>query len=186
MVLLLGLSTASWAQTPPPVEARRVVREGLVFGFGAGLGSMIADCDECRSTFEAFGLDAHIGWMLAPRLALVLDSWAMAHVEDFLVVYQHIATLGLTWWATPRLWVQGGLGYASAGYHWSGIFAEREDRTAFRPGFLVGIGYELHQTRHFTIDARLRYGTGTYGEHVGDDYVVRGHSIALGVGFSWY
>jgi hypothetical protein len=51
---------------------------------------------------------------------------------------------------------------------------------------MVGIGYELYQRPEFTIDARVRYGTGTYGETVGEDYVVKGHSLALGVGFNWY
>jgi hypothetical protein len=115
------------------VSERIVVRDGLTFGVGLNLGSMVADCDECRNTFEAFGVDGHIGWMLAPRLELSLDVWFMSHVEGFLMVYQNITTVAATWWPTHRLWLKLGLGHAVAGYRWSGIFIDREDRTAQRP-----------------------------------------------------
>jgi hypothetical protein len=51
---------------------------------------------------------------------------------------------------------------------------------------MVGIGYELGLRRDFAIDINFRYGTGFYDEVVGDDYVIKGHSAQLGVGFSWF
>lgn len=161
-------------------------RSGLTFGVGLGIGSLVADCDECRDTMEAGGLNAHVGYMLSPRLAVVIDVWGMAHRESFLTVFQNINTLGVRYWVNPQLWVQGGLGNANAGYEWDGIFVNVEDRTEKAGGVMFGVGYELHVKKGFAIDINFRYGTGFYDEVVGDDYVIEGHSAQLGVGFNWF
>lgn len=168
--------------TPPPHHLRR----GLMVGVGVGGGSMVADCDACDSTFEAGGLDAHIGYMITPRLAIMLDVWGMVHHESFLTVYQEINTVAARWWLMPNLWLQAGLGNANAGYKWSGIFVNVEDRTENTAGVMVGAGYEFYVKPQFAIDVYVRYGTGFYDTTVGNDYVVKAHSAQLGVGFNWF
>lgn len=169
--------------TPPPATT---VRSGLMFGVGVGVGSLVADCDDCRATFEAGGISGHVGWMITPRLALMLDVWGMAHREVFLLVYQNINTLAARYWFTPRFWAAGGIGNANAGYQWDGIFVDREDRTEKTGGVMVGAGYELMIRDNFAIDLEFRYGTGFYDEQVGDDYVIEGHNVSIGAGFNWY
>lgn len=168
--------------TPPETT----VRSGLMFGVGVGVGSLVADCDDCSDTFEAGGIDARIGYMITPRLAIMLDVWGMAHREDFLTVYQNINTIAARWWVTPALWLQGGVGNANAGYEWDGIFVNVEDRTEKTAGVMFGFGYEFHVKPHFAIDVSFRYGTGFYDTTVGNDYVIEGHSAQLGVGFNWF
>jgi hypothetical protein len=158
----------------------------VTFGIGLSVGSLVADCAECNSTFEAGGLHGHVGFMVSPRLALVADAWVMAHTEAFLTVYQNLATIGARAWLTPQLWVQGGLGAATAGYRWRGFFVDREDRTESKPGVTVAVGYELALKPNVVLDLQLRAGTGFYDEDPVDGYVVKGHSVGLGAGFAWY
>lgn len=198
ILALLGALTASAtaqpAQPTPPapvapvgfVEAATPWRSGFMFGVGGGFGSLVADCDDCRDTMEAGGLNGHIGYLLRPRLALIFDVWGMVHRESFLTVYQNINTVGARWWPTRKLWLQLGVGNANAGYRWAGVFANFEDRTEKAPGFMLGVGYELHAKPTFAIDIGFRYGTGSYDTKVGSDYVIEGHSSQLGVGFNWF
>jgi hypothetical protein len=101
-------------------------------------------------------------------------------------VYQNINTLNARFWATPALWVQGGIGNANAGYEWDGIFVDREDRSEAASGVMFGVGYELLVKRHFALDVQFRYGTGFYDSEIGDDYVVKGHNVWIGAGFTWF
>jgi hypothetical protein len=188
----IGAAGPAWAQpaAPPPApyapEPEPTVREGLSFGVGLTVGSLVADCDDCSETFEAGGVQGHAAWMVGPYFAIVGDLWVMVHAEGFLTVYQNLATAGARLWATPRLWLQGGLGVATAGYRWSGLFADYEDRTASSPGIMVGAGFEVMHTRAFALSVELRYGTGFYSQEVGDDYVIEGHSAGAGVTAEWY
>ncbi len=190
---LVANASAQPAEPPPPPPLPLVtappppaVREGLSFGVGLTVGSLIADCDDCSDTFEAAGLQGHAAWMIGPYFAVVGDLWVMLHTEGFLTVYQNIGTLGARLWATPRLWLQGGLGVATAGYRWSGLFADYEDKTASSPGVMVGAGFELMHRPTFALSLEARYGTGFYSQEVGDDYVIEGHSAGVGVTAEWY
>lgn len=190
-----GATQAPPAPYPPPAAAYPApqltasapkVRDGLTFGIGLSVGSLVADCAECNDAFEAAGVNAHIGLMLTPRLAVMGEIWAMAHHEAFLTVYQNLATVAARAWVTPQLWVQGGLGAATAGYRWNGIFVDREDRTESSPGMMAAIGYELTIKPNVVLDLQLRGGTGFYDKDPVDGYVVKGHSVGFGAAFAWY
>jgi len=158
----------------------------LTFGGALGAGSLRADCDDCRSSFEAFGASGHIGLLITPRIAVLLDLWIMAHVEGFLTVYQNINTVAGQFWITPRLYLKAGVGNANAGYHWRGIFVDRQDRTESAPGVTVGAGYEILFSGHAAFDIQFRYGTGFYDTSIADEYVIEAHNVWLGIGLSVY
>jgi hypothetical protein len=172
--------------TPTITATAPYVRQGLTFGIGLGVGSLVADCEECDSSFEAGGLHGHVGVMVSPRLAILGEAWAMAHSNGFLTVYQNLATIAARAWLTPQLWVQGGVGAATAGYRWRGFFVDREDRTESSPGITAAVGYELPIRPNMALDLQLRAGTGFYDKDPVDGYVVKGHSVALGAGLAWY
>jgi len=157
-----------------------------MFGIGLGGGSLRAECEECSSAMEAGGLNAHVGYMVTPQLAILVDVWGMVHKESFLTVFQNINTLAARYWPMPNVWVQAGIGNANAGYYWDGIFVQVEDRTEKAPGVMFGVGYELSVRPKFSIDISFRYGTGLYEEDPVDGYVVKGHSAQFGVGFNWF
>ncbi len=200
LALVCALGTHAFAQTPPPppgpgggaggpgpwtTPAESTLRQGLMFGFGLGPGSLSVDCDDCDAV-RAGGVSGHIGYMLTPNLAILADFWVMVHNEDFLTVYQNINTLAARYWVTPALWVQGGLGNANVGYKWDGIFVNIEDETKSAPGVMFGVGYEFYVKPKFAIDVSLRYGTGFYDDEANLDYEVKAHSAQLNFGFSWY
>jgi hypothetical protein len=89
-------------------------------------------------------------------------------------------------WPTPRLWLQGGVGAAHAGYEWNGIFVMREDRTARSPGVMAALGYEVSVRDNFVFEVQARFGTGFYEDDPVDGYVVKGHSAGVGVALQWY
>ena len=96
VVVAVALSIARSAAAQPAAAAAppAEVREGLSFGVGLTLGSLVADCDDCRSTFEAGGVQGRAAWMIKPYFAVVGDLWVMVHAEGFLTVYQNLATIG--------------------------------------------------------------------------------------------
>ncbi len=172
------------APSPPPAVDPGV-RTGWIFGIGVGVGSLRAECDTCGDAGVAGGLHGHIGYMLRPKLAILLDLWGMGHTEDELTVYQNIGVIAARYWFTPALWAQGGLGSAQAGYKWSGVVTLK-DRTETVFGVMFAGGYEFYRRGHWVIDGQLRYGTGFYSGEEQDSYVVKAHSLSIGAALSWY
>jgi len=172
---------------PPPAPVDQG-RKGLTFGVGMGIGSLRADCpdDGCSETMEAVGFEGHIGWMLAPRFALLVESWVMVHRDGFLTVYQVVNTLQAQYWITAAIWIKGGVGNATAGYKWRGIFVQRENRTEAAPGVMFGVGWELVAKGNRVLDLHLKYGTGFYNTEVAGEYVIEGQSVQVGATINFY
>lgn len=168
-------------------EARApAARTGWFIGGGVNVGSLRAECSTCSDdTYAAGGGEVHVGYMLRPRLGLLVDSWVMAHRQDFLTVHQAIAVVAARYWVHGPLWLQGGLGLASAGYKWDFI-VQQQDRSERKPGFSVAVGYEFYTWRGIVFDAELRFGTGFYSDDIGANAVGKADSVGLGVGATWY
>src|SRR5690606_11851357 len=96
-------------------------RDGFTFGAGLGGGTMTCNDDFCDDFNGAGSIDVHLGGMLGPRLALIADVWWMVHTEDRVTVEQGIITAGVRFWPIDHFWLQGGLGVARAGFHYSGV-----------------------------------------------------------------
>lgn len=180
LALAFALSTASTANGQPAAP-----RDGLSLGVGLTVGSLLADCRDCGDALSG-GVQLHAGWMVRPYLAIVGEEWLMARSDGFVTIYQNLATAGARVWATRRLWLQGGLGLATAGYRSEGFFDQPEELTAHRPGFMIGAGFEAIQRPVFALSLELRYGTGFYSQEIGDEHVVGGHSVGLGATAEWY
>lgn len=180
----LGPAAAASAQPAAQAPAHR---DGMLIGFGIGAGEISCEGDGCNDFREAGGLDFHIGGMLSPKLALMFDLWVMASTEENLTISHTIATGAVRYWVVPRLWLQAGLGGASAAYRYDGVFVNLEDRTESVPGVMVGAGYEVAASRTFAIDVQLRAGTGFYGDENQDGQAdIEAHNLWLGVGFTWF
>jgi hypothetical protein len=86
----------------------------------------------------------------------------------------------------PILWIQGGVGGASAGWRYKGPFGgQLEDRTDNVPAVALAAGLEVIKGKSFSLDVQLRVGTGFYEEETGTEGQT-GRSSSLGVGFTWY
>jgi hypothetical protein len=168
----------------PPPPPRGIIRSGLVFGFGIGLGAIsFTDCDDCE-VLGGLGLEGHIGGMIAPNLALLFDAAVVVHpLDDGRGGTSSLASITymgvLRGWVSRIFWLQGGLGggYMSLGDEY-GTIATSE--MGF--GVLLGAGIELVQSTSFALDLQLRISASRYdyGDGVGVANTV------LQVGLNWY
>lgn len=98
-------------------------RSGLMFGVSIGRGSIDVECDQCDNVdalTEALSYTGHVGYMVTPSLAVVLEHWAVRYNDrgsewfndsaDHLVAQQMNLLQGQLW-IGKRLWIKGGLGY---------------------------------------------------------------------------
>lgn len=186
-LVLIPTAIAEAQPAPPSAYQPRPARQGLMIGFGLGGGEL--SCEDvstsgsgpCDGVTEAGSIDAHLGIMLSPRLAIMGDIWAMGHTEDQLTVSQTITTAAAQLWLTPRLWIKGGIGVAHARFNYDGVIVEVESSSETVPAGMLAVGYELMHRPRFALDVQLKGGTGIYDE--GD---TQAHNAALSVGLNWF
>ncbi|HKE14748.1 MAG TPA: hypothetical protein VKB80_07785 [Kofleriaceae bacterium] len=167
---------------PPPDAARR----GLTLGVGLGLGLMdsdsnLTDCFGCGDDQPlALALDAHLGVMLSPHLALLGEVFWQGQGVDgdtFDWIGQTMLMGAIQFWLTPQLWIKGGLGVASLTLHYEDFDDELDTGVAV----MGAAGFELLSSPWFSIDIQGRLASGSYDGI--DDHVNVG---TVGLGFNWY
>ncbi len=182
-LLLTATASADTIVVGAPLSPSDQHRTGLVLGGsidGGNIGCQTKNGDDCGTWHDAGGLSFHAGAMVGPSLAILGELWGMAHTEDHITASQGLATAALRGWVVPRLWLQGGLGFArsSVSYRSGNLMTSAQSDTV--PAFMLGAGVELLSTPTFGLDLELRGGSGFYE---GD---ARVYNAALGVGASWY
>ena len=168
-LLLVGLGLGcllgalrSGAQDAPPAPSVHA-RDGFLIGFSLGYGATFP-CDTCADGAGEF----HLGAMASPKLA-VLAEVGIVGGDDRSHGGLLLATIGVQYWATERVWLKGGLGIGDA----------LDDETARDSdrgwGAAAAVGYEVARKGRFAFDIQAR------GGFVGDR-----HSFALNLGFNWF
>ena len=178
---------------PPPVPGGFHNRTGrLTWGFGVGIGGMSDSggriaCDNCSYNPASLEIDGHIGGMLSPRLALMVEAQGNAQTLQLNgdgstdTLTQSTLMGAVQFWVTPQFWIKGGLGFAhldvSNDNYYGSIVSPVSD------GFAVmgAAGFELMSARNFAIDLQARLIEGSYDGI--NDHVTSG---TIGVGFDWY
>lgn len=174
-----------YAAPPPHHESAFFDRRGLTVGFGFGFGNMATDsgpigCSDCSYTPLAGAVDFHIGGMLSPRLAVLLEIWGVIRPLDsqgFESLQQTAMMVAAQYWLSPKLWLKGGIGAAVLELTYDdGYDSEPLDDG----GAIMGaLGYEIVAGPRFGIDLQLRLGTGAYeGGEI--------HAINGALGINWY
>ncbi|HEX4452654.1 MAG TPA: outer membrane beta-barrel protein [Kofleriaceae bacterium] len=159
-------------------------RRGVIVGAsidGGDMGCETKSGEDCGGQKAAGGFTGHLGGMLTPRLALMGEVWAMGASQNNVTNTQVMANLAIRGWATRRLWLQGGVGFARSKVSFDagdGVMASDESATV--PAFMAAIGVELIHSHEFGLDLEARTGTGFYE---GDARIYNG---AIGVGASWF
>lgn len=155
-------------------------REGITFGGGIGGGHIACEREggRCEDLNGAVGLDLHVGGMLNPRVALVLDAWGMRHAEDDATFSQGMLTAGVRVWPLRVLWLGAGIGAARTSWQYDAEVVTLEDRSESVPAVMGAIGVEIISTPRLAVDLSLRAGTGFYE----DETKVR--NVSLGIGIS--
>jgi hypothetical protein len=175
---------------PPPPPPHGMYRGGLVYGFSAGVGAVHSS--NCGDACGVAGLlEGHLGGMINPRTALMLEIWGADHPwssggSSFETINSFF-TGAAQYWVNDILWIKGGLGvaelretfsdYYSYGYYTSAV----SDITGF--ALFGAAGVEVLQSYNFALDIQLRIGNGFYSDH-GTSFSVQNY--ALMVGFNWY
>jgi len=161
----------------------------LTFGGSIGVGGMsdngsaITSCDNCDYNPLAFEADAHIGAVVAPRLALMLEVQfngqtihSSAQNGDT-ILGQSAAMFAGQFWVLPILWIKGGIGFAH-------LQADNDFVTQdLGNGLAVmgAVGVELLSARNFALELQGRLMEGTYNS--GNDHLTSG---TIGIGINWY
>jgi hypothetical protein len=152
-------------------------RLGLMFGAALGPGYMAVSCDGCdEDSLGGIGGEAHIGWMLTPRLALLGDFWGTWHFTGEFTMEHIINTFAVQFWLGRIFWIKGGLGLGVVRFHYDD-FLTVESELGF--SVLGAGGVELISAPRFALDVQARLGaTGFDGGSVG--------SFGLFLGLNWY
>jgi hypothetical protein len=160
----------------------------LTFGGSIGLGGMHDSggditCDNCDFQPLAFEIDGHIGGVLSPRFALMLELQAnlqTVHSSFFngdTVLSQTAAMIAGQFWLLPQLWIKGGLGVAGLQQNNDNLSVDFGTGEAL----MGAIGVELLSARRFALELQGRIITASYRSF--DDNVTSG---TIGIGVNWY
>lgn len=161
----------------------------LAVGGSLGLGYMndngsAVTCSGCDAQPVTGEGDFHIGGMLNPRLALLLELQLnvqqIAYDPANDVTLSQLLVMGaVQYWLTPQLWIKGGIGAAhlDVNDNVSGQSFPQADGVAI----MGGIGFEVLSARNFAVDIQGRLSEGSY--HGTDDHITSG---TIGVGVNWY
>ena len=161
----------------------------MVMGAALGLGGMsVADravtCSNCAYNPAAVGVAAHIGGMLSNQLGLMFEAQGNyqtveARADGNILLAQSTALIAAQYWASPRLWLKGGVGFAVL----STVQDSTDAQTDLGAGgaALFAAGYELLATPTFAVDLQGRFLLASY-----DGLQARSQVGTVGVGFSFY
>lgn len=177
-----------YAPPPPPVR-RAPVRHGLTLGFDVGVGSMTAKsgpirCDGCDGDPATGSLGFWIGAMVRPRLAILFHgsiNGRSLDADGVETMWDSTALVAAKYWFTPRLWVKGGLGYASLVVTYDDGFTSTSDQLDQGGAAMLGVGLEAVHSPRFSLDVSLT-GTTSSFKDIDDQIDV----ALLGLGLNWY
>ncbi len=158
---------------------------GLSLGFGGmSVGDQTVMCNNCTTNPAAVAVSGHIGGVLSPQFALMLELQVNTQTVDeqnydTIFLTQSAAMIAAQYWISPRLWLKGGLGFAKLSNTSSNTDAELVIDNG--GAALLGAGYELLSNRNFAIDLQGRFIVGSY-----DGINAKTSSGTVGVGVNWY
>jgi hypothetical protein len=162
---------------PPPPPPSPRYRNGLVVGFGLGLGGISASGCDPGYCGGALSGELHIGGMVTEQLALEGEVWGNGRGIDNSdgAVTHSFWTAAAQFWVVDPLWLKAGLGISHVQTS-SASLGVLTDETNL--GLVLAGGAEVYRAGNFALDIQLRFGRGFYAVPV-DNY-------ALLVGFNWY
>ncbi|HET6610496.1 MAG TPA: hypothetical protein VFG83_00830 [Kofleriaceae bacterium] len=176
--------------TPETTAGGFFVRQGWTAGAGLGFGGLdtdsgVLDCFECDYDPTAVGLNAHLGYMINPRVQLLGEVWAQFQqidVDGYGIGYQSMVLAAIQFWALPQLWLKGGLGVATLGVTYDDGY---DEELAEGAALMLAAGYEVYSAPDFAVDLELRVGAGSYPD-ADNGFGDSAQSVMLSLGFDFY
>jgi hypothetical protein len=149
------------------------------------------DVDGCGDACGAAGVaEGHIGGMISPRAAVMLEIWGADHPwsagGNSFETINTFFTGALQYWVNDIVWIKGGLGVGelreTVNDNYNGYYTDTaNDVTGF--ALFGAAGVEVLQTYNFALDIQARIGSGFYSQ---DNVSFSAQNYALMVGFNWY
>jgi hypothetical protein len=161
----------------------------MTLGGSLGLGGMHdrggdIECGNCNYNPLSGQIEGHIGGMLSHRFALMFEAQGNVQTlsvsrfpEDDLTLVQTAWMAAAQYWATPQLWLKGGIGLAHLSVDDAYYTEPIDNGTAL----LGAIGYEVFSARNMAIEIQGRLLSGFYR---GTDNQVT--ALSVGVGLNLY
>ena len=159
------LAAFAVASVSPAIAAER---GGFFGGVSIGLGG--SGCHPCE-TVAGPTIGGHAGWLTESRVAPVVEFMAHTYVDGSANSSGGVATYaaGVQYWPARPIWLAAQVGVGEDVHRTLG------DRALA----LVGqVGFELRGGQGFGLEIRGRYELLTTDDP--------GHTVSVGVGFSWY
>jgi hypothetical protein len=208
-------STSIAVDPPPPVENGPELgspeTRRFFGGFSLGRGSIEIACPGCDGVApitEGLSYSGHVGWMVLPRVAVLLEHWSISYndrgtewFDDSAehLIAQRMTTIDGQVWIGSRLWLRGGVGvgkhvsdsrYAKPWLYDDGgnlrartgaPIDEPDHAGDWTPAVTGAIGYEWARNQRLALDVQLRAGA---TRRPADEYQV--YDTAIVFGASWF
>ena len=204
LALLAVPAAAQPSQPPPPGDPAQPTGQqqypttgpeafhppGLMFGFDFSVGGMSSDrvgsieCFNCDFQPLSGGFGIYGGFVLNPRLAIKGDLRATAQTLDAngtAYLIQTTLMAALTYWITPRLWIEGGLGVATLSVSIDDGYTAGDETVDNGGAAEFAIGFEVARHQRLGIDIHFRGISGSYDGI--NDQIFAG---MVGVAFTWF
>lgn len=188
--------TTSWSQSatvepePEPEQTKQDLKTEYRKGKGwfvsgdvgvGGVAASFADGSGDRGAQAGF-FHLRFGGMIKQRLGVSVELWSDGYDDEIDFgpderFVQNTVALAVSYWASPRIWVTGGLGSASL-HDYSSPVKVTNDGAAY----MVGMGLEVWRRPKYSLDLTFRLITSSYD--VGSQ--LNRTSAGFGVGATWH
>jgi len=156
----------------------------FVIGFDFGLGVLGGLCQDCDRALGGLAVDVFSGEQITRRIAVLGDLFSVLHLlpsdepDERGPATHTFASAAMRFWATPELWLQGGLG--GAAYR---VDSSQTD-SHYGPAVTLSVGGEMDHHPDKTVSLAARLGFAFYDD--GDGGTQTLYNIAAVVGWHWF
>jgi opacity protein-like surface antigen len=177
-LLSFVLSATAMAVT----KTSKTDHHGFYVGLGIGYGNQAIELKDSDYESDREGGGAavfFIGGALKPNLLLGLDANGWSRKDNNVTRSISTSTICLTYYATPKFFVKGGIGLANANVEveaYRGTYKYEE--TGF--GLTVGAGMEFRLKKRFALVPSAQWSYQNF-----DEFKANTFSLTFGIGWFW-
>lgn len=171
-------------------DSNTIQRKGFVFGTSLGTASTFLKFPDKQQTDIGIALDLKVGYMLNPKLALLLSTnvsvydysgYGRDRKRDF-----GILAPSIQYWLKDRFWVLGGIGLGGDNPVFWDIHNPDTNPLEIKYfngfGIITAFGYELYHRKNLTFDIKAKVSYRKVNLHEGNTSGISS-GILLGINF---
>ncbi len=181
-LLILALIIASCASASAITKVAKTDHTGFYIGFGLGYGNLGLNFDNSNLSTDRQGSGAgvfFIGGALRRDLLLGLDANVWTKQQDNVTSSISTTVACLTYYPSPKFFIKGGIGFASADVEVGGFFYNQKySETGF--GAMLGAGMEFRLMRKFALVPSAQWSFQNF-----DHFQSNVFSMTFNIGWFW-